>query len=115
MRSKAGGLSNFRGIGPWLAAAAILWSPAGTAFSHDIARGKVVFQTCVACHGAQGEGNRAVNAPHIAGLNAWYVENQLTKFRSDIRGTHPEDIEGMQMRPMSKTIALQDDVKEVAA
>ncbi len=115
MRSVTSGTLYFDGIMPWLAAVVIFLSSAGSAFSHDIARGKVVFQICVACHGDQGLGNRAVKAPHIAGLNAWYVEAQLTKFRSGIRGTHPDDIEGMQMRPMSKTIASEEDVREVAA
>lgn len=101
---------------PWLIAVVVVFCGSWqAAFSHDPARGKAVFQLCTACHGAGGEGNKAVNAPHIAGLNAWYVEAQLIKFRSGIRGTHPKDIEGMQMRPMSLTISSEKDVKEVAA
>ena len=115
MRSNTGRLYNLRGMMPWLIAAVVLGGSWQTAFCLDAARGKVVFQACTACHGSGGEGNKAVNAPHIAGLNAWYVEAQLNKFRSGIRGTHPKDIEGMQMRPMSLTIATEQDVKEVAA
>ncbi len=114
MRSDAGGPLKFNGILPWLAAVVIFWISSGPALAHDVARGKIVFQTCAACHGAQGEGNKAVKAPHIAGLSAWYVEAQLKKFRTGIRGTHPKDIEGMQMRPMSLTIASEDDVTAVA-
>ncbi len=114
MGTNSKGLFNFRGKMSWLIAAVVVGGFAGTAFGHDAARGKVVYQVCTACHGAGGEGNKAVNAPHIAGLNAWYVEAQLNKFRSGMRGTHPRDIEGMQMRPMSLTIATEDDVKNVA-
>jgi len=115
MRSNTGGFFNLRGMMPWLIAAVVVGGSWQTAFCHDPARGKVVFQICTSCHGPGGQGNKAVNAPHIAGLNAWYVEAQLNKFRSGIRGTHPKDIEGMQMRPMSLTISSEEDVKEVAA
>ena len=35
---------------------------------------------CVACHGASGEGNPAMNAPRLAGLGASYLEEQLSAF-----------------------------------
>jgi cytochrome c oxidase subunit 2 len=47
--------------------------------------GSVLFQSCVACHGARGEGNSAVNAPNIAGLDATYLARQLKHFRSGVR------------------------------
>jgi len=37
-------------------------------------------QSCIACHGASGEGNRALGAPRIAGLSAGYIEKQLRDF-----------------------------------
>jgi cytochrome c oxidase subunit 2 len=43
------------------------------------------------------------------------VEAQLRKFRSGWRGAHPADVEGMRMRPMSRTLRSDDDVKAVAA
>jgi cytochrome c553 len=58
-----------------------------------------VFQgTCATCHGAQGEGNRALMAPPIANLARWYVVEQLGKFRSGSRGSEPRDLHGQQMR-----------------
>ena len=73
------------------------------------------FTLCAMCHGQQGGGNQALGAPAIAGLPAWYVEAQLTKFRTDVRGKHPGDIAGMRMRPMARTIESDKDVKNIAA
>ena len=76
--------------------------------------GKDLFTACVSCHGADGHGNRKIGAPPIAGLPAWYVEAQLTKFRSGIRGTHPDDAEGMRMRPMARQMMNEAEVKAVS-
>lgn len=70
---------------------------------------------CAPCHGPTGQGNGAIAAPSIAGLPAWYVEAQLTKFREGVRGTHFDDIEGMRMRPMSKALSDAAQVPSVAA
>ena len=48
--------------------------------------GKALFVTCAVCHGANGEGNRALNAPASGGQNEWYVLRQLTNFCEGIRG-----------------------------
>ena len=34
----------------------------------DLVAGKNAYATCAACHGADGKGNKALNAPKIAGL-----------------------------------------------
>jgi cytochrome c oxidase subunit 2 len=73
------------------------------------------FSLCAMCHGPQAGGNQALGAPAIAGLPAWYIEAQLTKFRTDVRGKHPGDIGGMRMRPMARTIEYDEDVKNIAA
>jgi cytochrome c oxidase subunit 2 len=78
-------------------------------------RGGEIFELCASCHGAQGAGNELFGAPAIAGMGQWYVEAQLLKFRKGWRGAHPDDIEGMRMRPMSRTLASDEDVKAVAA
>ena len=43
---------------------------------------------CAACHGAQGEGNRQLNAPKLTGLEDWYLQRQLKYFKQGARGTH---------------------------
>ena len=78
-------------------------------------RGEVLYGACISCHKADGSGLDVVGAPSIAGMSQWYVERQLNKFRHGIRGNHHEDIEGMRMRPMSRTLRHESDVKAVAA
>ena len=50
--------------------------------------GEVAFSACVACHGADGAGNEDIGAPRIAWLQAWYVREQLSKFRDGRRGAN---------------------------
>jgi len=77
--------------------------------------GKSAYLTCIACHGAEGEGNKALNAPKIAGLPDWYIARQLRSFKKGIRGSHQKDIYGMQMRPMAMTLANDEAVDNVAS
>jgi len=93
--------------------AAVLLGTGGAAAAEE--RGAELFSLCSQCHGAAGQGNAATLAPSIAGLPEWYVEGQLQKFRSGMRGTHFDDIAGMRMRPMALWIRNDDDVKAVAA
>lgn len=79
----------------------------------DVESGKSSYAVCVSCHGANGEGNKALNAPKIAGLQDWYVERQLNNFKIGIRGVHNKDLYGQQMRPMSMTLANDDAVRNV--
>ncbi|HKU41045.1 MAG TPA: c-type cytochrome [Polyangiales bacterium] len=72
------------------------------------------FHLCQQCHGEQALGNQAVNAPSIAGLPKWYVENQLKKFKAGGRGTHFDDITGMQMRPMALSLATDAEITNIA-
>lgn len=81
----------------------------------DAEKGKPLYVTCLACHGAKGEGNLALKAPPIANLPDWYVVNQLEKFKEGIRGTHPKDIEGAQMAPMAKTLPNKQAMIDLAA
>jgi cytochrome c oxidase subunit 2 len=78
------------------------------------ASGEEIFELCTSCHGTQGQGNAKFNAPAIAGLPKWYIESQLHKFRTGVRGTHPNDITGMQMRPMAISFHNDQDVQAVA-
>ena len=86
-----------------------------TGVAGDTEAGKLAYAVCVSCHGANGEGNKALNAPKIAGLPDWYVERQLHNFKSGIRGVHPKDVYGQQMRPMAMTLASDEAVRNVTA
>lgn len=61
---------------------------------------------CTVCHGAQGNGNVAIRAPKISGMEPWYIRRQLEAFRTGIRGTHPDDAAGNEMQPIG--VRLKD-------
>jgi cytochrome c oxidase subunit II len=77
--------------------------------------GKPLYAACAACHGANGEGNVALNAPKLSGQGAWYLERQLRQFKQGARGTHENDVFGKMMAPMAATLADDAAVANVAA
>jgi cytochrome c oxidase subunit 2 len=84
--------------------------PAGNA-----AAGAATFGVCAACHGQQGEGNLALNAPKLAGLDSWYIRRQIANYQAGVRGADPRDVFGVQMAPMSRTLANAEAVENVIA
>lgn len=91
---------------------------AGAAFAQDgadLEKGESLFALCGQCHGANGGGNAEVLAPGIAGLPAWYVEAQLVKFKSGMRGLHAQDTGGLRMYPMSRWLQNEEEQKAVSA
>jgi len=78
---------------------------AANAQAADAAAGKAAYAVCAACHGQQGEGNQAMNAPRLAAQEGWYIKRQLEAYRNGHRGTAPGDTYGMQMRPMAMAVS----------
>ncbi len=76
--------------------------------------GDELYAICLPCHGPAGEGNAKLKAPAIAGLPKWYLEAQLVKFQAGVRGSHPDDLEGLRMRPMSRQLMNRAEVESVA-
>lgn len=74
----------------------------------DPIAGQASFAVCGSCHGQQGEGNVAMNAPQLSGQSPWYLRRQLHNYKNGLRGTHKDDIPGQQMASMAAM--LQDDV-----
>ncbi len=97
-----------------IAAAIVTAAVAGCGKQTAAARGASLYETCVPCHGNNGEGNLTLRAPAIAGLPQWYVSAELTKFRSGVRGSHPDDMEGHRMAPMARSLLSAKDVDDVA-
>lgn len=85
------------------------------AVAQDAERGKTLYATCGACHGPNGEGMEALNAPALAGQESWYTIRQLQNFKSGVRGSNPKDIYGMQMAPMAQTLPDDQAIADVAA
>jgi cytochrome c oxidase subunit 2 len=81
----------------------------------DVATGQALYGVCSACHGGQGEGNPALNAPKLSGQHSWYTVRQLNYYKQRIRGTHEQDIYGKQMAPMAMTLPDEKAVRNVAA
>jgi cytochrome c oxidase subunit 2 len=76
--------------------------------------GADLFRACDSCHGDKGQGDPVISAPAIAGLPKWYVLMQLDSFRTGMRGAHPDDIEGLRMRPMSRQMKSRAELDTVA-
>ena len=70
---------------------------------------------CGACHGGQAEGNASLNAPALASLDAIYLKAQFQNFQLGVRGTHPDDMYGRQMKMMSTTLPSDKDLDDVIA
>ena len=71
--------------------------------------------TCGICHGANGQGIRAMNAPRLAGMSDWYLVTQLKNFKQRIRGAHPDDKYGDQMSLMAATLADDQAANDIVA
>jgi len=81
----------------------------------DAAAGQSLFAVCTACHGSQGEGNPALNAPKLAGQGDWYLRRQLRQFKQGARGTHDKDVFGKIMAPMAGTLPDDAAIDNVTA
>lgn len=80
----------------------------------DVAKGKEAFALCAACHGQNGEGNKATFGPPLAGQHDWYLLTQLQNFKSGLRGADPEDMNGATMRTNALTLD-DEDMRNVVA
>lgn len=84
-------------------------------FAQEVDAGKGLFTTCVACHGENAEGNKALNAPRLNHLEPVYIAAQLDKFRRGIRGGDGASASARQMAPMAAVLADEQAVQDVAA
>lgn len=81
----------------------------------NAAAGAAQYAVCAACHGPQGQGMQALNAPKIAGQDPWYLKRQLQNYQQGLRGAHEDDIFGRQMAPMARTLATEEAVSNIVA
>lgn len=105
--------SQIKNIAEWVATTQSP-KPEPTLIADSLA-GKTLFTSCAACHGAQGEGNKPIGAPALAGLNDWYIVTQLNHFRNQIRGNKDNDTYGQQMIAASAIITSEQDAANLAA
>lgn len=77
--------------------------------------GAAQYAVCGACHGQQGEGSVAMNAPKLAGQSGWYLQRQIKAYQNGLRGVHEDDIYGKQMAPMAATLFDDASIANVIA
>jgi cytochrome c553 len=80
----------------------------------DLAAGQQAYSTCVACHGADAGGNKALAAPRLTHLGAAYIATQLGKFRAGLRGGPGDSASAQQMAGMVGTLADEKAIIDVA-
>ncbi len=83
--------------------------------SGDADRGKDLFNTCKSCHGPQGLGIQALNAPRLSGIDDWYLVRQLENYKRGIRGSNPQDLYGRQMAQIAEMLRDDQDIRDVVA
>lgn len=100
-----------------IVAALLVAFSGASAWAGDAEAGKSLYPVCTACHGPAGMGNQAMNAPKLAGQEAWYIVKQMQLFQNDARGTAPGDMQGMQMAAMAKgpQLASEEALQNLAA
>ena len=87
-----------------------------TTISGDAARGEDYYvNICSACHSGNGQGNDALGAPALAGLNDWYLKSSYQSYLDGVRGSHPDDFYGAQMARLAPALAKGDDIDDVIA
>ena len=98
----------------WLAAQPT-FSQMNARVAGDVEAGKALFATCTACHGEQGQGNKELGAPKLAGQGGWYLAQQLQSFKQGVRGSHENDTYGKQMIPFASMLADDAAVNNIVA
>jgi len=89
--------------------------PAPSTIIGDSELGQNLYQVCSACHGVNGEGNEALNAPPLAGIDDWYLVAQIKNFRDGLRGANPKDQYGAQMKAFVASIKSDDDINNLVS
>lgn len=81
----------------------------------NLQNGQRLYRNCSYCHGRNGEGIFAMNAPKLNSLEPWYLKRQLDYFKQQIRGGHPQDFYGAQMSLMAQSLHSEQDIADVVA
>ena len=84
------------------------------AVKFDARNGNNLYQgKCGACHGVRAEGNPALFAPRLAGLDAAYIKRQVDNFKHGVRGAQAQDKYGRQMALMAATVTTERELDDV--
>lgn len=90
-------------------------TPAAPTIKGNLDKGRQRYATCAGCHGADGRGIAATNAPRIRGMSDWYMATQLKNFRNGVRGGHERDVYGAQMGLISGMLTDDSVIGDILA
>lgn len=90
-------------------------NPAPATVKGNANNGQKIYVTCAACHGPNGQGMNATNAPGLKGMSDWYLVTQLKNFKQGIRGAHPKDMYGPQMASMAAFLGDDEAINDLVA
>ena len=83
--------------------------PTQNTLKGDLVRGRFLFgDICMQCHRYNASGELVFRSPPLHGLQDWYIEIQLRKFRDGVRGSHERDIKGAKMHLMVRDLTDRD-------
>jgi cytochrome c oxidase subunit 2 len=90
-------------------------NPAPATVKGNAKNGQKPYVTCGACHGSDGRGIQAMNAPGLKGMSDWYLVTQLKNFKQGIRGAHAQDMYGPQMALMAAILPDDQAINDLVA
>jgi len=76
--------------------------------------GEELVVVCGFCHGDSLQGNDRRDGPALAGLDAWYLEQQMQNYREGIRGYLAEDVPGQVMYFSRGMLRNDETIKSLA-
>ena len=84
--------------------------------SADLDNGKVQYQLCASCHGANAEGNLVMQSPRLDIFYAPYLIRQLQHYRDGLRGYHEDDELGQNMAAfMQSEAGKAENINDIIA
>jgi cytochrome c oxidase subunit 2 len=82
----------------------------------DPGRGqRILLDLCAECHGNAGEGKPDRGAPPLTGFQAWYVTDQIRRFKEFDRTTSPGSLDADRMHAIAYKVISLEDAEDVAA
>lgn len=82
----------------------------------DLKEGRWLYETrCMECHRFNGAGELVFASPPLIGLQGWYLEAQLQKFRDGTRGAAEGDEFGAKMRLAASFIENDRQLRDLVA
>ena len=90
--------------------------PQSITLGGDPIKGKAAYSDyCMACHQADGLGNKTLNAPALVSLSDVYTYHQLVKFKNETRGSGIGDKHGKVMQLFAKILENEQIMKDIGA